>query len=371
MQFGFILSVLMHAMLIGLALGSFAATPPLTPKLPDSPPIIADVISASELDRMRKGAREAKLDVAAPKEVEKPDEAEKDAKRPTPVTAAAPPPPEAPPEPEKPIEVANAEPPPPPPKAAEPVKPPPDKAALDQKLEELALQKAEEEKVKKEAEAKAQAQAEAKAKAEAEAKAKADAEAKAEAQRKAAEKKKQELAEKLKREREAKKKKELAEKKKREREAKKKLDTNRLAALLDKTPDPKQAAAANPNVDPNSKAKGPVRGAAEGRDQTISASEASFLAGLMRQAVSRCWNINAGLDGIQNMVVKIDVKLTQSGEISGQPRVVNPQASPVFRDAADSAMRALLQCQPYTLPPDKYAGGWEHMIVTFDPARMF
>ena len=91
----------------------------------------------------------------------------------------------------------------------------------------------------------------------------------------------------------------------------------------------------------------------------------------MRQAVSRCWNINAGLDGIQQMVVKVEVRLTREGRLASPPRVVNSQTSPVFRDAADSAVRALVQCEPYALPDDKYAGGWEHMIVTFDPARMF
>jgi colicin import membrane protein len=71
------------------------------------------------------------------------------------------------------------------------------------------------------------------------------------------------------------------------------------------------------------------------------------------------------------MVVKVEVKLSQSGDLLGEPRVVNNNPSPVFQDAAASAKRALVQCAPYTLPPDKYAGGWEHMILTFDPARMF
>jgi colicin import membrane protein len=109
----------------------------------------------------------------------------------------------------------------------------------------------------------------------------------------------------------------------------------------------------------------------DGRDQTISASEAAFLAGLMRQAVSRCWNINAGLDGIDKIIVKVQVRLTRDGRLMGPPRVVNSVASPLFRDAADSAVRALVQCEPYSLPPDKYDGGWEFMELTFDPQRMF
>ncbi|MDX2158494.1 MAG: cell envelope integrity protein TolA [Hyphomicrobiaceae bacterium] len=374
MSVGLVISILMHVTLLGFALVSIAGTPPRELKMPAPEPIIADVISESDLNRMRKGVREAKLDEAQAKEVPKPDEAQKDTPKPRPV---AKPPPAAeppPPEPAKPVEVAKAEPPPPPPPPAkaEPPPPPPapkpepDKAALDQKLEELALQKAAEDKARQEAETKSRAEAEAKA----EAKAKAEAEAKAKADRIAKQK-----ADKLAREKAAKLAKEKADKLAKEKAAKLAKQqaqlTNRVSALLDKTPDPKQAPAANDPPTKATTAKGPVRGDAMGRDATISANEASFLAGLMRQAVSRCWNINAGLDGIQQMVVKVEVRLNAQGDLVGQPRVVNSQPSPVFRDAADSAVRALVQCAPYTLPPDKFAGGWEHMVLTFDPARMF
>jgi colicin import membrane protein len=365
------MSVVLHAALLGYAMLSIAQTPPRD-KAPPTEAIVADVISASELNRMRKGVREAKLDEAEAKDVKKPDEAKKDTPKPRPVVAQPPPPASEPPPPEpaKPVEVAKAEPPPPPPPApkVEPPKPEADKAALAQKLEELALQKAEEEK-QKEQDAAAKAEAEEKAKAEAEARA-AEEKRKAEEKKKAEERKKQELAEKKKRELAEKKKRDDA-KRKAELAKQKQLDTNRLSALLDKTPDPKQAPAANDAPERPTNVKGPVRGDAQGRDSTISANEASFLAGLMRQAVSRCWNINAGVDGIQQMVVKVEIRLTPEGRLASSPRVVNTMASPVFRDAADSAVRALVQCEPYVLPEDKYAGGWEHMILTFDPARMF
>lgn len=383
MSFGLALSILMHAALLGYALLSIGQTMPREPKEPVEA-IIADVISESDLNRMRKGVREAKLDAAQPKDVKDPDRAEKEPPKPRPVVAQPPPAEEPPPPPEP----AKTEPPPPPPPAAkaepppkaEPPKPEPDQVALAQKLEELALKKAKEEKAEKEAEeAKAKAEAQAKAKAEAEAKAAeekrkveekrlAEEQRKAEEKKKADEKRRRELAE---AKRKALEKKKAEEKRKQELAKKKQFDANRLSALLDKTPDPKQAAAANDAPDHPTDAKGPVRGDTFGRDHTISANEASFLAGLMRQAVSRCWNINAGLDGIQQMVVKVEVRLTREGRLAEPPRVVNNAANPVFRDAADSAVRALLQCEPYILPPDKYEGGWEHMILTFDPARMF
>ncbi|MGE0764848.1 MAG: cell envelope integrity protein TolA [Hyphomicrobiaceae bacterium] len=387
MTIGMALSLLLHAALLGYAMLSIGQTTPREPKEPVEA-IIADVISESDLNRMRKGVREAKLDAAQPKDVKDPDSAAKEPPKPRPVTAQPPPPaePPTPPEPPVPAEAAKAEPPPPPPVAktepppkAEPPKPDPDQVALEQKLDELALKKAEEDKERKEAEAKAKSEAEAKAKADeekrkaheqklADEKRKAEEHKKAEEKKKADEKRKRQIAE---AKRKALEKKRAEEKHKRELAKKKQFDANRLSALLDKTPDPKQAAAANDAPDKPTDAKGPVRGDTNGRDHTISANEASFLAGLMRQAVSRCWNINAGLDGIQQMAVKVEIHLTREGRLAAAPRVVNNMASPVFRDAADSAVRALVQCEPYILPPDKFEGGWEHMILTFDPARMF
>ena len=38
--------------------------------------------------------------------------------------------------------------------------------------------------------------------------------------------------------------------------------------------------------------------------------------------------------------------------------------------AADSAVRAVYQCQPYELPSEKYAV-WRDMILNFDPRQMY
>jgi colicin import membrane protein len=387
--FGLFVSVLLHATLLGWTVVSIQSTPAL--KEPVIEPIAVDLISPSELTRITRGSRAAALKEARAKESPQNDPAPKEAPRPRPQAALPPPPPpETPPTPPtpppeaakpKPVEAA-----PPPPPAAPPPPPAPDRVALEQKLAALALQQAEEArreaeaKAKAESEAKAKAEAEAKAKAEAEAKARAEAEAKAraaaearakaeaEAKRKAEEAKR--LAE-LKRKQEEKRREEARKKKLAEEKAKAQFSAERLSALLDKTPDPRAPAPAAPQPTTDTRTKGPVRGAPEGRDATMSASEAAFLAGLMRQAVSRCWNINAGLDGIERMVVRIEVRLRPDGSLADTPKVVNPTGSPLFRDAADSALRALIACAPYALPPDKYAGGWEHMILSFDPKDMF
>ncbi len=392
MYFGLAVSLLLHSGLLAWALVSIHAPLDIPASSTDS--VAVDFVTISDVNKMRQGSRQSKLKDALPKENTKADPALKETKKPKEVTPppskSEPPPEETAKEEPKPVEQKLAAVPPksePEPKV-EP-KAEPDKAALEQKLSELAkeplpgptpedLKKVEDDKLaaQKQAEQKAEAEKKAEAERKAEAEKKADEERKAEEDRK--EKEKHRIAEEKRKAEEKKKaeakrladKKKADEKKKREAEAKNKLDLDRLSALIDKS-DPKSAPAGGHEPDVPTKAKGPVAGDRDGRDQTMSATEASFLAGLMRQAVSRCWNINAGLDGIERIVVKVEVKLTRDGRLIGTPRVVNNIPSPLFRDAADSAVRALVQCEPYSLPPDKYEGGWEFMVLNFDPSRMF
>ena len=49
---------------------------------------------------------------------------------------------------------------------------------------------------------------------------------------------------------------------------------------------------------------------------------------------------------------------------------MNPQGSAQFQLAADAAKRAVLLCQNYELPPDKY-DMWRRVTLDFDPREMF
>ena len=347
MRLGLAISLFLHSALLAWALVSFAE--PREFKIPEPDPVAADVITETDLTTLRNGSRDAKLDDAREKDVAKPDEAVKDTPKPKPtpppVAAAPPPEPEVkPPEPEK---VAD---PPPPAKSLE-------TAALDEKIEKDALEQViEAEKKKADAVAKAKSEADVKAKADADAKAKAkalaDAKAKALAKLKADKAKAEKIA--------------------KDKAEKAKLDSARLSALIDKAPDSKQAPASAPAPSRPTTAVGPVKGDRDGRDAANAGNINGVLAGIMRKAVSRCWNINAGLEGVDKIIVKVEVKLSRDGRISGQPRVVNQQNSPLFQDAANNAVRALIGCEPYNeLPPDRYEGGWEFMILTFDPSKMF
>ena len=390
MYVGLLVSVLLHATLLGWTVISIQSTPELRPH--DIEPVAVDLITPSELTRLTKGSRDAKLKDARPKESPQADPVPKEGPRPRPVAAPPPPPPPEPPQAQPPEptppppKVAAATPPtPPPPPAVEPPTPQPDKLALEQKLADLALQQAEEAKrqaetkAKVEAEAKAQADTESKAKAEADAKAKADAEAKAKAEADAKAKAEADA----KRIADAKAKAELKRKQDDKRRAdaerrriaaekeKAKFSADRLSALLDKSPDPRAPAPAAPKSKSDSRAKGPVLGAPEGRDTALSASARAMLGQLMKESVKRCWNINAGLDGIDKIAVRIEIRLNRNGALADNPKILNSGSGPLFRDMADSALRAIVACAPYALPPDMYEGGWDHMIMNFDPSQMF
>ncbi len=92
----------------------------------------------------------------------------------------------------------------------------------------------------------------------------------------------------------------------------------------------------------------------------------------LRGQVQKCWNIPAGAVDGDKLRVSVKFKLTPEGEIDGSPEIISGAASSgVERAAAEAARRAVSRCAPYNLPAEKYAGGWDEVIVNFDPSEMF
>jgi hypothetical protein len=148
--------------------------------------------------------------------------------------------------------------------------------------------------------------------------------------------------------------------------ATKKRDFNadRIAALLNKIPD----AANEPTpVLPSDEAPAKkVRGQSNGTQMTMSVNEIDAL----RSRIAQCWSPPPGGLGAGEIVVKLRLRLNEDGTLVGYPTVANNGSSPFFQAAADSAVRAVYQCQPYSLPSDKYAL-WRDMILNFDPSEMY
>ena len=381
MNVGLILSLLLHAFFLAWALFSFETA--AKPNPPEIVPVEVALISPDDLIRLRQGSRDSKkLETQPDKAQVKPQpKKSEDVRR-----SAAPPPDSAPPPP--PVVQVKPTPEPAEIKADEITK---KLAALEKsKADEKArLKAAAEAKQKAEAEAalkRAEAEAEAKKKAEAEAEKKAQAEAKrkAEEKKKAAEAKKREEEKRRKAEEQRRKKlaaakrrkerrRKLAEKRRREQK-KKQFDPDKISALLNKIPDAKAPpSGSKPRPDQKKNLpRGPAAGAPEGRDSRLTASQRSLLGVMMKKAVSECWRVQTGMRGADQLVVDIEVRLKPDGSIEGEPRVVNRRSGALYADAATNALRALEQCAPYSvLPRELYKGGWDHMVVTFDPQKMF
>ncbi len=91
----------------------------------------------------------------------------------------------------------------------------------------------------------------------------------------------------------------------------------------------------------------------------------------LRGAISKCWNVPAGVADAPGLVVTVKMHLNQDGSIQGSPEVTSGGGSDgVGRAAAESARRAVARCAPYNLPADKYEN-WSEVIVNFDPSEMF
>ena len=142
------------------------------------------------------------------------------------------------------------------------------------------------------------------------------------------------------------------------------FNADRIAALLNKIPD--AAEEAKPNEIAEDAPEKPVRGQINGTQLTMSVNEIDAL----RARIAQCWNPPPGGLGADSIVVKLRLQLNEDGTLIGYPSIANSGGSAFFQAAADSAVRAVYQCQPYTLPVEKYSA-WRDMILNFDPSQMY
>jgi outer membrane biosynthesis protein TonB len=94
----------------------------------------------------------------------------------------------------------------------------------------------------------------------------------------------------------------------------------------------------------------------------------------IRSQFAQHWRLPAGVRNDYQLRVEVRVLVAPDGTIQ-QAGIVQHQASryasdPVFRAAADSALRAVKLASPLKgLSPDKY-NSWKDMVVNFDPREM-
>jgi len=130
------------------------------------------------------------------------------------------------------------------------------------------------------------------------------------------------------------------------------FDSTKIAALLDKR-DPSHQAATGDTLNSNA-ALGTPKGTAADNSATWSA--------MFLDQVNRCWKVPYGGVESQKPQVVIDIRLKRDGTLEAQPVPETTPATPYLRAYQESALRAVIECQPYKLPSAfydewKYFGG--------------
>jgi len=138
------------------------------------------------------------------------------------------------------------------------------------------------------------------------------------------------------------------------------FNADQVAALLDKRDPRRQMAAAETlNSQPN-------LGASTGAAAQLSQSEIDAL----RARISSCWSPPPGVNASTKMYVVLRVLFKPDASMSQEPVLVEATASALGPALAESAKRALLLCQPFTMLKPEHYNQWKDLELKFDPQEL-
>jgi outer membrane biosynthesis protein TonB len=90
------------------------------------------------------------------------------------------------------------------------------------------------------------------------------------------------------------------------------------------------------------------------------------------KAMQRCWNIPAGAKGVQDMSVHVQLQLAPDGSVTSIRSEDIQSSDPFRRTLAESAVRALRLCSPYSnLAAIASYDQWKDVDSNFNPAGLF
>jgi colicin import membrane protein len=140
-----------------------------------------------------------------------------------------------------------------------------------------------------------------------------------------------------------------------------KFEANQIAQLLDRRDPQRQlAAAATLNQTPNLGAANGAPGA------QLSQSEIDAL----RARLTQCWSPPSGIDANSKIHVALRVLLKPDGSLAQAPVLVEASASALGPALAESAQRAVLACQPFTMLKPEHYDQWKDITLDFDPREL-
>jgi outer membrane biosynthesis protein TonB len=140
-----------------------------------------------------------------------------------------------------------------------------------------------------------------------------------------------------------------------------KFDADKIAALLDKRDSQRNAAT---GAELNSTLS---LGRANATASKLSQSEIDAF----RRRITDCWSPPVGMDNAQELVVVFRVIFNPDGTVRIGPDVIGGKLNPAGPIFAESAKRAILQCQPYTMLRKETYDNWKDMEIAFKPSDMF
>ena len=132
------------------------------------------------------------------------------------------------------------------------------------------------------------------------------------------------------------------------------FDQTKIAALLDKR-DPSRQAIAGDTLNSN---------AALGLSHGKAADNSATWGAMFQSQVERCWKKPYGGIESQNPEIVFDIRLKRDGTLEGAPIPEGTPATPYLRVYQESALRAIIECQPYNLPA-AYFDEWKYFAPVF------
>ena len=140
------------------------------------------------------------------------------------------------------------------------------------------------------------------------------------------------------------------------------IDTNQIAALIDKAKEESTKVEKNKNKLTQSSVKNSFA-----KGLTLSEEDA------LRAQIFGCWTVPLGLPYDDDLLVRIKLELKQDGTISKSEILdherMNRPGQKFYKILAESALRAVRICQPLRVPQTGY-DKWKNIQLNFNPTEM-
>lgn len=146
-----------------------------------------------------------------------------------------------------------------------------------------------------------------------------------------------------------------------------KFDPTKIAQLLDKRDNlspPTKDKQVKKVTDPD-----PSKSAQQTPTPQVSQQAKANIASLIASQIRENWNAPVGNTGAETLVVKIRIYLRADGSLAQRPEIYDQgrMSDPIYRAAAEAAVRAVQKAAPLQRLPPEYYDFYKDLILNFDP----